>query len=703
MMTCLNYIAENPVRLIGGSSGARNWPIAKDAAPFTSSARELGLLLQGPSFHGNTNIAGPNRSGSAPPTIQGSSLAIGDLRGNLNSTLEGIFEGLSTALHTSESEEQLRADPAYRAYYYSNVNLNPRLPQPLLSRENPRLLHQVGAFGGNGRRISFDDSTKKPFMSPPVLSTHKEEPEDDRSPRLDSEGKGERDSGFISTSLQGHHKSLVDLIQEDFPRTPSPVYNNQSHLANQGTIEQADPDPGINLLQESSINISKAESKTATIGICSQTPIASAHSVGSGPNIDLTSSLIALPTSSDIKLNPHPGQKGESRTFNVNLDNGILPSDKAISSAGSVDNETKNLRLSHDLHRGQPAHQHPQQENLHPRGSSFQAQIVHQGMPSSSNAAIHFSHSQPNIPSAIQPVLQPAGSAPPLYATAAAYGNPYYPNLRPSSLFPPFSFGGYALNTSLVSPFVTGYQPYTAIHMPLENSASPNLHGRTSGLSGGSVTHEADVQHLYKFYGQFGVAPQPSFPDPIYMPYFQHSSVNAYASAGQYDQMAARESTIGSPAGNYDRQLGPRAAAQSPEQRPQIVRSGAANSPGARKGGAASPNNSGSPPNIGIMLHYPSSPLASPVYQGSPVAAGRRNENMRFQVNSSRNGGAFFGWQGQRGREKFDEQKKHSFLEELKSSKARRYELSDIAGRLVEFRQCRPTWESIYSAEARDL
>ncbi|MDD0148670.1 hypothetical protein PSY31_23575, partial [Shigella flexneri] len=36
------------------------------------------------------------------------------------------------------SEEDLRADPAYLSYYYSNVNLNPRLPPPLLSREDWR-------------------------------------------------------------------------------------------------------------------------------------------------------------------------------------------------------------------------------------------------------------------------------------------------------------------------------------------------------------------------------------------------------------------------------------------------------------------------------------------------------------------------------------------------------------------------------------
>ncbi|CAM8993575.1 unnamed protein product [Rhodiola kirilowii] len=41
-----------------------------------------------------------------------------------------------------------------------------------------------------------------------------------------------------TSSLSGRHKSLVDLIQEDFPRTPSPVYSQSrvsNHVATEGT------------------------------------------------------------------------------------------------------------------------------------------------------------------------------------------------------------------------------------------------------------------------------------------------------------------------------------------------------------------------------------------------------------------------------------------------------------------------------------
>ena len=213
---------ESPLRLVG-SGGTRNWPTSKDSASFTSStsniaAQEVGLLLQGHGFSVSRDFTGPNRSGSAPPSMEGSSFAIGDLRRQHNPSLEGIFENLANAAESSESEEQLRSDPAYLTYYYSNVNLNPRLPQPIVSRESRRLVHHIGAFGENWRMPSFDDTVKvSSYVSRPALSTHKEESEDDGSPRIERDGKAETSSVFVSgqytSPLQGRHKSLVDLIQ----------------------------------------------------------------------------------------------------------------------------------------------------------------------------------------------------------------------------------------------------------------------------------------------------------------------------------------------------------------------------------------------------------------------------------------------------------------------------------------------------------
>lgn len=80
------------------------------------------------------------RSGSAPPTVEGSITAFGGLYGG------GSGRGFG-------SEEELRADPSYANYYYMNVNLNPRLPPPLVSKEDWRYSQQrVSMVGGIGDR-----------------------------------------------------------------------------------------------------------------------------------------------------------------------------------------------------------------------------------------------------------------------------------------------------------------------------------------------------------------------------------------------------------------------------------------------------------------------------------------------------------------------------------------------------------------------
>ncbi|KAL5232160.1 hypothetical protein ABZP36_030936 [Zizania latifolia] len=79
------------------------------------------------------------RSGSAPPTVEGAMASAAAAAG-------GVF-----------LDEELRADPTYQSYYYSNAHLNPRLPPPLLSKEDWRSAqHRLRSSGlggiGDGRR-----------------------------------------------------------------------------------------------------------------------------------------------------------------------------------------------------------------------------------------------------------------------------------------------------------------------------------------------------------------------------------------------------------------------------------------------------------------------------------------------------------------------------------------------------------------------
>ncbi|CAH9130113.1 unnamed protein product [Cuscuta epithymum] len=199
---------ENPMRIVE-SRRAGQWG--------SPSKDELGLLLKG---HHKV----PHRSGSAPPSMEGSFTAFGNLiHREAGGWCSGPTNLLETTLLNYQSEEQIRAEPSYFAYYSSNVNLNPRLPPPIISRENRHHLAQhVGSTtsgGGDDRLLSFPRGS---------LSTHIEEPDDDSSTHNALDEFAENRTAQLAEqkldALTSQHKSLVDLIQDDFPRTPSPLY-----------------------------------------------------------------------------------------------------------------------------------------------------------------------------------------------------------------------------------------------------------------------------------------------------------------------------------------------------------------------------------------------------------------------------------------------------------------------------------------------
>ncbi|XP_019082569.1 PREDICTED: pumilio homolog 2-like [Camelina sativa] len=98
------------------------------------------------------------RSGSAPPTVDGSVSAAGGLfsggGGGGAPFLE--FGGGNKGNGFGCDDEELRKDPAYLSYYYANMKLNPRLPPPLMSREDLRVAQRLkgssNVLGGVGDR-----------------------------------------------------------------------------------------------------------------------------------------------------------------------------------------------------------------------------------------------------------------------------------------------------------------------------------------------------------------------------------------------------------------------------------------------------------------------------------------------------------------------------------------------------------------------
>ncbi|GAV76020.1 PUF domain-containing protein [Cephalotus follicularis] len=633
---------ESPIRMPETSG---KWPTHKDGASFSPlstnvAGEELGLHRKGP------RVA-PNRSGSAPPSVEGSLFAIGNL------------------ISQRMSEEQLCADPAYLAYYRSNVNLNPRLPPPRNSLENQHLLRRMGGNGSNWGLTSIDDSGNGSLhLRQDSLSTHNEEPENDQSLQQPSDDLVHTTNGFWTgqdaASLAGQNKILVDLIQEDFPRTPSPIYNQPYSSSCQ---EAVDHDPPV-----------------------------------SSPNTDPLAtprSSPAFPGCTGITSTTLPLHKGVMK--DETLIGGVNNSDATLLESKLKGLNISGLSISQVQRNGEQLQNNLLQHHVHQQQSnSFQvqnakSQMSSQGINTAYTGKDQFFHGTSKFSAELQPVLQSSGFTPPPYAAAAGYmtsANPYYSNPQaPGFYSPQYGVGGYSLNSAVVPSFMSGYPPHNAIPLVFDGTAGPNINMRMPGVpAGGSVGLAADVQHLNKFYGQFGYALQPSFADPVYMQYYQQPFGEAYSISGQFDPLASRVAVMGSQNLAIDSQKGSESAASLDDQKSQQQRSGGLSGLNPGRGGIMS-NYFGSPPNMDIFMQYPS-PLSSPVLTGSPAGGaglpGGRNE-MRFASGSGRYAGVYSGWQGQRGPEIANDSKVYNFLEELKSGKGRRFELSDIAGHIVEF------------------
>ena len=286
----------------------------------------------------------------------------------------------------------------------------------------------------------------------------------------------------------------------------------------------------------------------------------------------------------------------------------------------------------------------------------FQSQWNSQGM---NNLESYMEKSHPSFSVDVQPSLH----APPLYATAAAYmasGNPFYTNLQQSGLYAPqYGLTGYPLGSTLLPPLMAGYPSH-----PVPFS-SPNFIGQTTSVpTGERIPHVGDVQHHYR-------QPQPPFVNPLHMQYYPRSAHEMYGSSVPHGQLASRgimDSPFTQQESTFSAYMGdPKYMGISTPRKMGI-------------------NGNGNSPFMGIMTQFPASPLASPIMPSSPVGGpnylGRHTE-MRFPQGTIRSPG-----QGKRGFNSADDQKKLSFLEELKSSNSPKLGLSDIQGHIIDLRHC---------------
>ncbi|KAK4269599.1 hypothetical protein QN277_022736 [Acacia crassicarpa] len=637
---------ESLMRMAEGSQTSK-WISSKDISAFGSfwknkSTEELDIFLKGQKFSRGQANSFPSRSGSAPPSMEGSVAAVENMLPVKDSSLVSNSGSLSNALEDHKSEGEL-FDPSNVACRSLEL-----LSQPL---QNQLSNHEKNQ-DINGSPKQASESLFNPSNMP-------------------KPGKNAIPSASV-------HKSLVDLIQEDFPRTPSPVFN-QSHLSSNATTEDSvDVDVQAIASSVSSIDLSN-QSDSAT---CS----ASAVETGilNTDTCELTSNEVSL-------LNFRSSQHADE-TQNLHVDPSPTRNKDAVlkeyvSTDGAVNVEKHKLTAS-DVRRKK---QEPQQSHGRNKlnqyftsGHAHQFPVVRSEFPQGINNSqsyfgmLGYSNSQFS-PLGIQSSLPSTGLTAPYYAAPTAFmtsGNPFYPNFQPSGFLPTqYSLGGYALGSTSVAPYIAGYSSQGDLPLPSEAAGSPDLNGQATNASSGGVPLASDFQRRSKIHGQYGLPVQPSYVNPINVQYYSHASSDVYPAAFQQNHLSSRTLTGG-------------LSCPLPSQQDAAVpsylnghkfRSSAHDSlpiPSTTNMGISGSSYYGNS-NTGVMMQFP------PLSRGGPICPSSQDgQNENMPCVSVRNAGFSPGQRGIRG---FGETKQHSFLEELKSINPENFKLSDIAGRIVEF------------------
>lgn len=186
------------------------------------------------------------RSGSAPPTVEGSLSAVGGLLRNSDIGLVNSRSSNNSGLLT---EDELRSHPSYLSYYYSHENNNPRLPPPLVSREDWRAAQrfQVGgsSFEGYGdwrKKLGANGNSSSLFSMQPGISV--QQAENDLMELRKTSGRnlsGQNSAQWIDRSTDGlarmsggslgvRRKSFADILQEGLDQ-PASMSGNMSRPA----------------------------------------------------------------------------------------------------------------------------------------------------------------------------------------------------------------------------------------------------------------------------------------------------------------------------------------------------------------------------------------------------------------------------------------------------------------------------------------
>ncbi|MCD7446153.1 hypothetical protein HAX54_041538 [Datura stramonium] len=638
------------------------------------------------------------RSGSAPPTVEGSLNAFGGLIGSSSGGGSGGGNGNDFG---GLSEEELRSDPAYISYYYSNVNLNPRLPPPLLSKEDWRFAQRLQGSGGGGnvgsggnspalggigdrRKGNRGDGDKgrdvESLFSMPMGFGAKNE---ENGSEARKEWGGDGLIGLPGLGLGSRQKSITEMIQDNMSQTTS---RHPSRPASRAYDDIVDPSESqFAHLHQNMGSLDALHSRGKVQGMSTLQNVSSSGSQSYGSAMGTSLSRSTTPDPQLVARAPSPripsagggriasledvsSHMGEHADLAAALSgmslSGNNMGDEGKHQKSQIHNEIDDHQNLFRLQNGQnPMKQHPYAK----KSESVQ---FHKSAGSSAAYLIGPS----------TPTLNGGGSSPSQYATVDS----------PNSSFSAYALGGgYGMNPSSPSMFENqlGAGNFPSV---LGNIASPvgacgiDAHLTGGGLSLGPnlMAAAAELQNLNRLGNQtLGGSLQMSQMDPLYLQYLRSTEYLASQLAALNDPTVNGESLGTSYMDLIELQkayLETLLASQKSQYGlPYLGKSG-----GLNHGYYGNPA-------LGLNMSYPGSPLAgaglpnSPFGPGSPVRYGERN--MRFHSGMRNLAGGVMGAWHSEAVSNLGETFASSLLDEFKSNKSKCFELSEIESHVVLF------------------
>ncbi|KAI3447312.1 hypothetical protein Pfo_003977 [Paulownia fortunei] len=656
---------ESPIRIFEGTD---KWPPLKQSTRYGPSSskitiEKLGLVIKGQRFQSLEKDVIPSRSESAPPSMEGSIEAVENIFSQLKSTLNPSLVYPSISTINREAELQFHADPSSAAYHGSDV-LDRRFGGPLNSRESCHLFQPSGSTGSDCKMTALakcvDGSARLPMNS---LPAHEEECEDD--------GSSEKSASlsFEKAALLGYRSSSLDSKQETSHLASSPTFDRYHSLSYKSVEERVVSDAESHPLDNLSISISTA----GTIE----------------PSSDDLRQASLLDGSRGIAVGPAVHER-EFNAVNVDAQDNIstagahIVAGKGVNVSSTSNLDSRKFRKKEQLipQYNTLQQQTAPQESNSSRVQGSYSQMVYPGLSNSYGTLNQFHYGSSSLSTVeVQPVLQSSGFRPPLYASAASFmtsPSPFYPNLQPPGFFTPqYSMGGYAFNSAVLPSYLPGFPPQGAVPLAFDSASFP-----TSGVSDGGNLHAYNMQNL-KFSSQVGVPVQPSFSDLFHMQFFQLPVQDLNGKYGHFGHQTPGDGAVVNQVESRDLRKGEDLIDLSNDHKSQHSAGAGYNSFSLQRGNMASHYSFGSPKNVGPIVQFPTASAVSPVVPAKPVG-GTNSPGGRYYMSHSHSSGKSsktYGLQSQ----SWNDISSSSFLEQLKSGKGQRFELSDIAGHIGEF------------------